>query len=81
MLRIGEAAKKYDISNRTLRYWEDMGILESKRTENDYRYYDDDNDFSHQWLEECSMDFETFISNDIPDSKKQLDLLEPIRKK
>jgi len=43
MLRIGEAARKYDISNRTLRYWEDMGILKSTRTENDYRYYDDEN--------------------------------------
>jgi len=43
MLRIGEAAKMYDISNRTLRYWEEMGILKSTRTENDYRYYDDDN--------------------------------------
>ena len=43
MLRIGEAAKKYDISNRTLRYWEEMGILKSIRTENGYRYYDDEN--------------------------------------
>ncbi|MCL2703790.1 MAG: effector binding domain-containing protein [Defluviitaleaceae bacterium] len=43
MLRIGEAAKRFDISNRTLRYWEEMGILKSIRTENDYRYYDDEN--------------------------------------
>ena len=43
MIRIGEAAKQFDISNRTLRHWEDMGILKSIRTENDYRYYDDDN--------------------------------------
>ena len=43
MLRIGETAKMYDISNRTLRYWEEMGILKSARTENDYRYYDDEN--------------------------------------
>ena len=43
MLRIGEAAKKYDISNRTLRYWEEMGILKSTRTENGYRYYDSEN--------------------------------------
>ncbi|MCL2056029.1 MAG: MerR family transcriptional regulator [Oscillospiraceae bacterium] len=35
-------------------------------------------DFSHQWLEECSMDYETFISAEIPDGEKQLDLLEPI---
>jgi len=43
MLRIGEAAKKFDISNRTLRYWEEMGILQSTRTENGYRYYDSEN--------------------------------------
>lgn len=43
MIRIGEAAKQFGISNRTLRHWEDMGILESIRTENDYRYYDNNN--------------------------------------
>jgi len=43
MIRIGEAAKQFGISNRTLRHWEDMGILKSTRTENDYRYYDNDN--------------------------------------
>lgn len=43
MLRIGEVAKKYDISNRTLRYWEDAGILKSTRLENGYRYYDAEN--------------------------------------
>ena len=43
MLRIGEAAKIYGISNRTLRYWEDAGVLKSTRAENGYRYYDDEN--------------------------------------
>jgi len=43
MIRIGEAAKQFDISNRTLRHWEDMGILKSIRTKNDYRYYDSEN--------------------------------------
>ena len=43
MLRIGEAAKQFNISNRTLRHWEDMGILKSTRAENDYRYYDNEN--------------------------------------
>ena len=38
-------------------------------------------DFSIQWLEECSMEFETFIADEVPDSKKQLDLLHPIRKR
>ncbi|MCL2843792.1 MAG: effector binding domain-containing protein [Oscillospiraceae bacterium] len=43
MLRIGEAAKQYGISNRTLRYWEDVGVLNSTRAENSYRYYDSEN--------------------------------------
>jgi len=43
MLRIGEVAKQYDVSNRTLRYWEEMGILASIRAENGYRYYDSEN--------------------------------------
>lgn len=43
MLRIGEVAKMFDVSNRTLRYWEDKGILKSTRAENDYRFYDDKN--------------------------------------
>jgi len=36
-------------------------------------------DFSFQWLEECCMDFDTFISDQVDDSEKQLDLLEPIK--
>ena len=43
MIRIGDAAKQFGISSRTLRHWEDMGILKSTRAENDYRYYDNDN--------------------------------------
>jgi DNA-binding transcriptional MerR regulator len=43
MMRIGEVAKQFDISNRTLRHWEEMGILESVRAENSYRYYDENN--------------------------------------
>ena len=43
MLRIGEAAKTYGISNRTLRHWEDVGVLKSTRAENGYRYYDNEN--------------------------------------
>ena len=43
LVKIGEVASRYDISNRTLRYWEETGILNSIRLENDYRYYDDAN--------------------------------------
>lgn len=43
MLKIGEVAANYDISNRTLRYWEEVGILKSCRRDNGYRYYDEDN--------------------------------------
>jgi len=43
MLRIGEVAKTYGISNRTLRHWESAGVVTSARAENGYRYYDDEN--------------------------------------
>lgn len=43
MQRIGEVALAYDISHRTLHYWEESGILKSCRMENGYRYYDDYN--------------------------------------
>ncbi|MCL2187701.1 MAG: effector binding domain-containing protein [Defluviitaleaceae bacterium] len=43
MLRIGEVAKMYGISNRTLRHWEDVGVLKSTRAENGYRFYDEEN--------------------------------------
>lgn len=43
LLKIGEAAAQYELSNRTLRYWEEEGILKSIRMENGYRYYDEDN--------------------------------------
>jgi len=33
----------YKISNRTLRYWEEAGVLKSTRAENGYRYYDSEN--------------------------------------
>jgi hypothetical protein len=36
-------------------------------------------EFSLQWLEEEVMDIETFMSEQIPDSEKQLDLLLPIK--
>ena len=40
MLKIGDVAKQFDISSRTLRYWEEAGILNSSRMENGYRFYD-----------------------------------------
>ena len=43
MIRIGEVAKLHGISNRTLRHWEEAGILASVRAENGYRYYDESN--------------------------------------
>jgi len=43
MIRIGEVAKLHGISNRTLRHWEEAGVLVSVRAENGYRYYDEGN--------------------------------------
>jgi hypothetical protein len=148
MLKIGDVAKRFNISNRTLRYWEEAGILDSSRMENGYRNFGFNNpspsggnpvygyemwvtipdefivpgplvkkqckgglyasvsttmneigerwqmlndwcktngkyepDHSVQWLEECSMDFEFFISDRVNESEKQLDLLEPVKLK
>lgn len=43
LAKIGEVALKYNISSRTLRYWEEAGILSSIRLDNGYRFYDDAN--------------------------------------
>ena len=40
LIKIREISAKYDISARTLRYCEDMGLLTSKRS-NDYAYLPD----------------------------------------
>ena len=43
LIKIGDAALKFNLSNRTLRYWEEAGILSSIRLENGYRCYDEEN--------------------------------------
>lgn len=42
-MKIGNAATTYGVSTRTLRYWEETGILHSVRARNGYRYYDEAN--------------------------------------
>lgn len=37
--KIGEIAKLYHIGTDSLRYYEKLGILTPKRSENDYRLY------------------------------------------
>jgi DNA-binding transcriptional MerR regulator len=42
MISIGELAKKANVSNRTVRYYEELGLIVPKnRGSNRYRYYDD----------------------------------------
>lgn len=43
--KIGEIAAQFNISNRTLHYWEDSGLVKSIRMDNGYRYYDDNSIF------------------------------------
>lgn len=43
LMKIGDVTNKFGISHRSLHYWESIGILESSRGENDYRYYDEEN--------------------------------------
>jgi len=47
----------------------------------DIDFYKYDIDFSSQWLEACCMDFDIFVSDNVSDSEKHLDLLAPIRLK
>lgn len=42
LIKIGDVSTQYEITNRTLRYWEDAGLLSSIRMENGYRYYDEE---------------------------------------
>jgi len=43
LYKIGEIAKKADVTTRTLRYYEQFGLLvPSEITQNGYRYYDED---------------------------------------
>jgi len=43
LTKIGDVTQQFGISHRSLHYWEDAGILTSRRAENDYRYYDEAN--------------------------------------
>ncbi len=41
LIKIGDIAEKYNISSRTLRYYEEIGLISSIRDEDsNYRYYD-----------------------------------------
>ena len=43
MLQIGDLSRKTDVSSKTIRYYEDIGLLpEPRRTENGYRVYSQD---------------------------------------
>lgn len=43
LMKIGDAAAKYGLTQRTLRYWESSGLISSVRGSNGYRYYDEAN--------------------------------------
>lgn len=43
MLKIGTVVEKYNLSHRALHYWEKSGLLTSQRSDNGYRYYDEQN--------------------------------------
>ncbi len=43
LVKIGDVAHQTGLSHRTLRFWEESGILKSVRMDNGYRYYDPGN--------------------------------------
>lgn len=52
MYKISEIARKTGLSTATIRYYEQMGLLETKRKANHYREFDD-----------ADLDWLTFIDN------------------
>jgi len=42
VMKIGELSERTGVPTRMLRYYEEQGLLASKRGGNGYRYYDDD---------------------------------------
>ena len=43
LMKIGDVTNRLGITHRSLHYWESVGILQSTRGENNYRYYDEEN--------------------------------------
>lgn len=43
LIRIGDLAETCGVTQRTLRYWEESGLIRSTRSEKGYRYFDEDN--------------------------------------
>src|SRR5687768_1693273 len=39
MLRIGEVAELLNVTTKTIRHYENIGLIEPRRTESDYRLY------------------------------------------
>lgn len=43
LMKIGEVTQTFGLSHRTLRFWEEAGLIESQRTEGGFRLYDEAN--------------------------------------
>lgn len=74
-MKIKEVEKQLHISAQTIRYYEDMNLIEVKREKNGYRFYDEDNittlkkiiffrnlDFSIQEIKELLEDENNFLT-------------------
>ena len=49
LMKIGEIANLFDVSTRTVRYYEEVGLLTSHRDpDSQYRYYDEGS--SQHWI-------------------------------
>ena len=89
MYRIGEFSKKTDIPVRTLRFYDEMGVLKPNETDKftGYRYYDEQNVSESEFIKLLkSVDFtleeivlyKSSITEDILD-KKQLEIEQKIK--
>jgi len=52
-LKIGELAKRTEVTKRTIDYYTNLGLLKAQRSATNYRYYDEDAINQIKYIEEC----------------------------
>jgi len=52
-LKIGELAKRTEVTKRTIDYYTNLGLLKAQRSATNYRYYDEEAINQIKYIEEC----------------------------
>ncbi|MEW9139034.1 MerR family transcriptional regulator [Bacillus wiedmannii] len=66
--RIGEVAELAQVSKRTIDYYTNLGLLEAKRSNKNYRYYDESTVDRLKFIEKCKQ-----LNMQLSEIKKVLD--------